>query len=436
MDPFNEEIDSAQEKMSAQGPEKAAYASVPSAGQADKPPRETINGAMKRRITMPLGAIIACVIAVSLAVMGVMGGISLIKDAKEKRVQVITTSAPFVLVTDEPEATAAVPERTGGDHPSDAIWHTHATDEPSRAYSAIEDAMSAVVSIDVMVSYGYASVAKSSGSGVIVSEDGYIATCCHVIDGASRIYVYLDDGSSSEAKLIGRDSISDLAVIKIEGSGYPHAVFGDSETLHVGEAVFAVGNALGQLSNSYTRGVISGLDRSIKIDGKEMTLLQTDAAINRGNSGGGLFRSTDGALMGIVNAKSAGESIEGLGFAIPSDLVLKVIGDLMDYGFVTGVAYLGVEAETVALPGYGFFTDYHTSPKVIAVEENSPAEKAGIEVGDVILSVNGVSVSDSEMLDAAISACKIGDSISLAVMRNNEDIELEATLEGRGAPEE
>ena len=159
-----------------------------------------------------------------------------------------------------------------------------------------------------------------------------------------------------------------------------------------------------------------------------MTLLQTDAAINQGNSGGGLFRESDGTLIGIVNAKSSGSGIEGLGFAIPSTLAREVIGSLMDYGFVVGRPYLGVSTQDVSLSGYGFFTSTYTYPCIVSVEDGSAAQQAGLKKDDVIMAVNGETVSSSDGLYIAVSKFKVGDTVTLTILRSNSQIDVSVTL--------
>ena len=296
----------------------------------------------KRKIRMPIGAAVACLLIVALLTVGIVAGAKFINNSlsasqTEKNASVQATSAPS-----GSNGTVGSSGDKTGDLPSDKLSYAGSSARPDSEYKTIENCMSSVVSIDVTAQSGHKSVLAGSGSGVIISADGYIVTCNHVVEGAQKIFVYLDNGNDYEATLVGTDSVTDLAVIKINAYNLNYAKFGDSSTLSVGEDVFAIGNALGQLSNTYTRGSISGLDRSITIDNVTMTLLQTDAAINQGNSGGGLFRESDGTLIGIVNAKSSGSGIEGLGFAIPSTLAREVIGNLMDYGFVVGRPYLGV----------------------------------------------------------------------------------------------
>lgn len=380
-----------------------------------------------RNIRMPFGAAISCVLITALVIVGIFAGVKLIENtandisAKNENVGTINSAN----ATLQPNAT----DRVG--LPSENLTSTGSDEPNDNRYTIIDSCMNAVVSIDVTMQQGYTSVLAGSGSGVIATADGYILTCNHVVEGAKDIIVYLNDGTNHNATLIGADPITDIAVIKIEGENFPHATLSSSSDLKVGEPVFAIGNAIGELSNTYTSGSISGLDRSITIDGKEMTLLQTDAAINHGNSGGGLFRASDGALIGIVNAKSSGDSIEGLGFAIPSDIVNSVASDLMDYGFVTGRPYLGISTQDVSLSSWGLFGQQFTCPRVTSVMENSPAAKAGIQENDIITKVNGNSVSSGEDLSTMINGFEIGETITITVNRGNKDVDIQVTLEER-----
>lgn len=398
---------------------------------------ERVSEENKQRIKMPFGAIAACILVLGLVIGALTIGVKYAKKyvsrISERLAQneVTETVAPVDDGSKVPVNTVlpnANEIGTGSSvNPSSGLQFASSTTPADKESQIIQHCMDSVVSIDVMVRSGYSTV-PASGSGVIISKDGYIATCNHVVEGANKIYVYLNDGTSAEARLIGRDVINDLAVIKIEATDLTYAVFGDSSTLRVGEDVFAIGNALGVLSNTYTKGCISGLDRVLQIDEQEMTLLQTDAAINHGNSGGGLFRKSDGTLIGIVNAKSAGESIEGLGFAIPSVVVSNIVSDLMDYGFVTGRAYLGVSTEDVTLSGYGFFTSYYTYPKIVSIEENSPAAASELQAGDIILSIDGTSISGTDSLVRTLNSYKIGDTVTISVLRDRQSIDIQITL--------
>lgn len=260
-------------------------------------------------------------------------------------------------------------------------------------------------------------VSQGAGSGVIITEDGYIVTNNHVIDGASQINVTLKDGTKYNATLVGTDSQTDIALLKIDASGLKPAVMGDSSTLSVGDFALAVGNPLGQLGGTVTDGIISALDRDITIDGQTMKLLQTNAAVNPGNSGGGLFNQK-GELIGIVNAKSSGDDVEGLGFAIPINTAKTIIEDLMTNGYVTGrvslgVTLLNIEDEQTAMR-YGV---QRTGVYVWQVNDGSDAQKAGIQIGDCILSVNGKEITDSSQVKAILEESEVGDTLTFNVLR-------------------
>lgn len=391
----------------------------------------------KERIKMPTGAVIACILITLFLLACIAGLVMLITNkinegSRGNEPAPAATEAP--VVTDAPAVTETAvteaPTNAPSDNPSAGldIGGTQSAPDTART-EVIAKCMDAVVSIDIVVP-GFEDTVAGSGSGVLITEDGYIATCNHVVEGSSSVFVYLNDGSQYKAEVIGNDSVTDIAVIKIEGSGFPHATMGSSESLKVGDDVYAIGNALGELSNTVTEGIISGIGRDIEIDGQSMTLLQTSAAINSGNSGGALFL-WDGSLIGIVNAKSSGTTgsgatIEGLGFAVPIDLAKIIISDLMDYGFVTGRPYLGVTTKNVSY-GFGMFS-YYTYPQVVSIIEGSPAENAGIQVNDIITKINGEQINSSTALRVAINKFNIGDVITVTVQRGNSTLDLQVTL--------
>ena len=260
--------------------------------------------------------------------------------------------------------------------------------------------------------------AQAAGSGVIISEDGYIVTNNHVIDGAQQITVRLKDGTSYDATLVGADPQTDVAVLKVEATGLQAAQVGSSNSLQVGDTVVAIGNPLGELGGTVTNGIISATSRQIDVEGQPMTLLQTNAAINPGNSGGGLFND-QGQLVGIVVAKTSATGVEGLGFAIPVDTAQAVWQDLITNGYVTGRGELGVSVIDVTdqrmalmyrLPQLGVY--------VAGVENGSAAQTAGLQVGDGILAVNGVEVSSADELKAQLEQCHAGDQVTLTVLRD------------------
>lgn len=283
-------------------------------------------------------------------------------------------------------------------------------------------------------------VSQAAGSGVIISEDGYILTNNHVIDGASTITVRLTNAKTYEAKLIGKDATLDVALLKIEEKGLTAATFGDSSTLNVGQDAIAIGNPLGRLGGTVTNGIISALDREIQIDGKTMNLLQTNAAINPGNSGGGLF-DANGNLIGLVVAKSSssgsGTSVEGLGFAIPVNDIVDVLDDLKTKGHVTGRGNLGINIVTINSENSMFMYRVNKMGVYIsAVTNGSAADNAGLKVGDLILEFNGKEISEGSDLTSAVSKLKAGTKVKIKIERDGKEQTIEVTLGEKAYEEE
>lgn len=271
-------------------------------------------------------------------------------------------------------------------------------------------------------------VTEGAGSGVVITEDGYIITNHHVINGASEILVRLTNGEEYTAKLIGSDEESDIAVIKIEASGLSTAVIGDSDQLAVGETCVAIGNPLGELGGTVTEGIISALDREINIEGQDMTLLQTSAAINPGNSGGGLFNAK-GELIGIVNAKTSSSGIEGLGFAIPINTAKDVAEELIENGYVTGKVQLGVQLLTISDEQTALqYRVSETGVYIAQVNANSDAYYGGLQVGDRIVSVNGKEITTADEVKEIVENSSVGDNLEFVVARGNKTQNLTVTL--------
>ena len=294
-----------------------------------------------------------------------------------------------------------------------------------------------VVVIDVTVETGNSffgrQTTSGSGSGVIISEDGYILTCHHVVEGANSIRVTLYSGDRYEARLVGSDAESDLAVIKIHPEeDLAYAEQGCSADLIVGEQVIAVGNPLGTLGGTVTNGIISATERTIRMsDGTLMTLLQTNAAINSGNSGGGLF-NLDGKLIGIVNAKYAAEGVEGLAFAIPIDSSYAVQCDLIQYGYVRGIVDAGLETVDINFENLNWFQQeqykrnygiYSSGVYIVSSEICTDLENA-----DRIISVDGVTVNTSSELKSILSKYRVGDTVSIVASRNAQEFTVQLTL--------
>ena len=271
-------------------------------------------------------------------------------------------------------------------------------------------------------------VLSGAGSGVILTTDGYIVTNYHVVEGAQQITVTLHDDSTYTATVVGSDQQSDIALLKIDATGLTPAVLGDSDSVQVGEVVIAVGNPMGTLGGTVTDGIVSALNRDISVEGNEMTLMQTSAAISPGNSGGGLF-NTNGELIGIVNAKYSDEDAEGLGFAIPVNAMKTVVQDLLENGYVTGRPALGITVITVGdvqtAMQYGVSS---LGVYVNSVDEGSGAEAAGMKAGDRIVSIGTQLVESTDDVTNALKSYNVGDVVEVQVDRGRELITLQVTL--------
>lgn len=271
-------------------------------------------------------------------------------------------------------------------------------------------------------------ITEGAGSGIIISSDGYIVTNNHVIDDASSITVKLNNGESYKASVIGTYSNSDIAVIKIEATDLQPVVLGDSDKLCVGDTAVVVGNPLGSLGGSVTNGIISALDREIDLGDIKMNLLQTNAAVNPGNSGGGLFNGR-GELVGIIIAKSAGEDIEGIGFAIPINDVKEDIVELKTYGYKRGRVLLGVTL--VDITDAWDVMMYKVDSKGVyiqSVEDNSDAKRSGIKVGDRVISIDGNKITTSSDIKNIVQEKYPGDKITLTVIRNGREKKINVEL--------
>lgn len=274
-------------------------------------------------------------------------------------------------------------------------------------------------------------VTEGAGSGIVYSEDGYIITNNHVIEGASTINVTFNDGKSYEASLVAADSQSDIAVLKIDADGLTPVSFNDSDSLSVGDLAVVIGNPLGTLAGTATEGIVSGLEREITIDGKSMTLIQVSASVNPGNSGGGVF-DQQGNLIGLVVAKSSGSDVEGLGFAIPSNTVQSVVKSLIENGYVAGRPAAGITI--VDLSSVTDAMKYGVKQTGVYIQEvtGKNAKAAGLEAGDLVYMIDGEKVTSSDMLVRTIQKHQVGDKVKLTVVRGDEMKDIELTLEESG----
>ena len=269
-----------------------------------------------------------------------------------------------------------------------------------------------------------------SGSGVIMSEDGYIITNTHIISVCDRCVVTLTDGTEYDAKLVGMDEASDVAVLKIDGEDLPYAVFGDSDAVQVGDEVVAIGNPISTVYNStMTNGIISGINRTFVDDGYTMTLLQTNAAINEGNSGGALINMY-GQVIGITNMKimyNYYATVEGIGFAVPSAVIKEVADQLIENGFVYGEPAIGIIAAGLTSEAMSLY-DLPSGVYISDIRDGSDALNRDIRVGDIITEVNGTPVSTVDEINTIKNQLQVGDTITLTIYRDGETFEEELTL--------
>ena len=310
---------------------------------------------------------------------------------------------------------------------------------PSQVYAMNVNSVVAISNQATTNIYGQVTETASSGSGFIISEDGYVVSNYHVVEGADTLTVITYDGKEYPAELVGYDESNDVSLMKIDAAGLDPVAIGSSDELIVGDQVVAIGNPLGELTSTLTVGYISAKDRTINTDGTyNINMMQTDAAINSGNSGVPLFNMR-GEVVGITTAKYSGSSnsgatIEGIGFAIPMDDVIGMLDDLREYGYVKG-AYLGVSvismdasvAEAYGLP---------TGSKVSVVEPESCAAKAGIQVGDIITGMGGYDVTGNSDLLSILRKFEAGDTTTITVYRGGQEIDLTITLDEKPAPVE
>jgi serine protease Do len=283
------------------------------------------------------------------------------------------------------------------------------------ANSVVEIKTEAVVTDSWMQQY----VTEGAGSGVIISSDGYIVTNNHVIEDSNKIAVTLKDNTTYTATLVGSDSETDVAVLKIDANALTPAIYGDSDLLEVGDLSVVIGNPLGSLGGTVTSGIVSALDRSITIDGKTMSLLQTDASINPGNSGGGMFNQK-GELVGIIVAKSSGSDVEGLGFAIPANEVKTIAKELADYGYVRGRIDTGLTFVDLTSMKNAIYYGVRSLGIYVKSVDSDNATAAGFESGDLIYSIEDKKIDSAADLTSAFTDYAVGDRVEITVVRDSE----------------
>ncbi len=300
---------------------------------------------------------------------------------------------------------------------------------PAEVYAANVNSTVGITTATTTNFWGYQTTSAASGSGFVLTEDGYILTNYHVVKSSDTITVSLFDGTAYQAKLIGYDEGNDIAVLKVEAEKLSPVVLGDSDNMNVGDSVVAIGNPLGELTFSLTSGAISAMDREITMStGATMNLTQTDCAINSGNSGGALF-NLYGEVIGVTNAKysSSGSeaSIDNIGFAIPINSIRSIVESIIEKGYVAK-PYIGVSVSNVSEE-----TQSYGLPKgaaVRSVTEDGPAEKAGLQVNDIITAINGKEITGRNELSRAVSQAQPGDVLKLSVYRQGKTLEISVTV--------
>ena len=384
----------------------------------EKPQKERRASSKKKGVG--LGAMIAaCLIC---ALLGGLGGGALVGTVMDSRVAALEENVSALAAGGKQALPAPVLS-------SGATVSASSNGLTLSAGDIYDLACQQVVGVTTEVTYtnffGMTSSAALSGSGFIISEDGYILTNYHVVEDAVKsnldINVILHDGTRYTARFVGGEADNDVAVLKIDASGLNAAVIGDSDALRVGDAVYAVGNPLGELDFSMTTGHVSAKDRVIRTSTSPsgVTMFQVDAPINSGNSGGPVYND-QGQVVGIVTAKPASSGVDGIGFAIPIKDASSITGDLLTKGYVTGKAYLGVVVNRNYSEIYAQYYGWPMGVYVDEVTKGSCAEKAGIETGDIITKFDGAELKSFDELRAAIKRHHAGDSVELEVYHADE----------------
>ena len=371
-------------------------------------------------------------VALVCALVGGAGGAAamslILRNGPQSTATVSSTSDDTTNVSEQETATATTV--------SQPVYHTNEGSKeltPEEVYAQyVDSTVGITISGTTQNFFGQPTQFAASGSGFIITSDGYIVTNHHVIEGADSVTVTLHDGTQYSASIVGSDASNDVALLKVDATDLQPVSIGDSDEVVVGEQVIVVGNPLGELTFSMTAGYISATNRSINTDGTPINMLQTDAAINSGNSGGPVF-DMNGNVIGIASAKysgstSSGTSIEGIGFAIPINDAMAIVNDLMQYGYVTGQAYLGVSVQDLD----AYTARYYSLPLgvyVVDVTSGSCADLAGVRQADIITGLGDYTVESYTDLAAALKEYSAGDEVELQVYRSGRTLSLSVTLD-------
>ena len=377
----------------------------------------------------PWKTVIAAVLVVALVATGCLITASTVNSRWEQRTNQITQQLGRQ-IDDLQKQIDSVPSSGGTSGALPAADGSAMT--PAQLYQSNVDSVVAISCTMQTTAYGQSVEGTSSGSGFILTEDGYVVTNYHVVQNASNITVTTHTGDEYDATVKGYDATNDVAVLKVEAEGLSAATIGSSGNLSIGDMVVAIGNPLGRLAATETVGYVSGINREVTTDNTVISMLQTDAAINPGNSGGPLFNMY-GEVIGITTAKysgttNSGASIEGIGFAIPIDDVMGIISDLIDYGYVTG-AYMGItvkDNDKEAAAQFGLPTD---GAYVVDVTPGSSADKAGIQSKDLITAVDDHKITTRTDLTRTLRNYKAGDTAQITVVRSGRELTLTITFD-------
>ena len=373
--------------------------------------------------------IFLCGIITLLSILNVRLFQQLNKQEEESQLAISFTPEPTEAATEpEPIIESTVPSVCAEAEMEIAIYASPESVEniPQEGGMSLQDIYQQNIPSVVSISSSH-----GTGTGVILSSDGYIVTNAHVVEDAASISIRLTDDRDFSAQLIGCDTVSDLAVLRIDARDLLPAQFGDSDILRVGDSVAAIGDPLGvDLRGTYTDGIISAINRDVNMNGRTMTLIQTNAALNSGNSGGPLINCY-GQVIGIntmkIGAFSDSAGVEGIGFAIPSATVKDIVSQLIAQGYVSGRPTLGVLGESLPL----FYQHYYRLPAGLYITEVKPgsaAEKCGMEKGDILISVNESRITDFESLQTAILGYEVGDTVTVTVYREGQTATAQVVL--------
>ena len=380
------------------------------------------------------GCLIATILIIAIFFIGLFSVLGLFNFSLLRRIEISDPNETVSIVVSDPldettsEPSVAKDSGTGIAITDSPVSYENVPDNDGLSLQEIyEKVIDSVVSIICTYPGG-----SSTGTGVILDPAGYVVTNAHVVEGAANIQVLLTDGRQLEATCIGADTISDLAVLQIRANNLVAAQLGDSSVLRVGDVVVAIGDPLGvALRGTMTDGIVSAINRDVTVDGRVMSLIQTNAALNSGNSGGPLLNCY-GQVIGI-NTMKIGDSVsaagvEGLGFAIPSTTVEDIINQLLQQGYVSGRPSLGISGESISL----VYQMYYRLPNgllITAVEPGSAADAVGIQEGDVLLRIEKLSVTTPQELETALYSYAPGDAVQLIIYRQGKQYSATVTLD-------